>query len=107
MMKKLFFLLTLLMAAGFFACEDPNKSGLERTYTISFDANGGTGGPAPVAVKIGDALPTFDLANKPKKGTNFFTGYYNARTGGTRYYDSALVPAVEMWSQQPPPKVVA
>jgi uncharacterized repeat protein (TIGR02543 family) len=97
-MKKLFFLLALFIAAGFTACEDPNKPGVERNYTITFNANGGSGGPAAVTVKIGETLPTLTLSSKPQNGTDFFTGYYDAQTGGTRYYDSNLAPAVEMWN---------
>lgn len=92
--------MALVIAAGFTACEDLNKPGLERTYTITFDVNAadGTGGPGAVTVKIGESLPTLDLSNKPKNKTKFFTGYYDAKTGGTRYYDSDLNPAVEMWN---------
>jgi uncharacterized protein (DUF362 family) len=97
-MKKLI-LLSLVIVAGFTACEDPNNSpGLERTYTITFNANGGNGGPASVAVKIGKPLPALNLSDKPKKGTDFFTGYYDAQTEGIQYYDGNLVPAVQMWN---------
>jgi uncharacterized repeat protein (TIGR02543 family) len=99
-MKKLLFLLALVIAVGFTSCEDLNKPGLERTYTITFDVNAadGTGGPGAVTVKIGESLPTLDLSNKPKNKTKFFTGYYDAKTGGTMYYDSNLAAAVEMWN---------
>jgi uncharacterized repeat protein (TIGR02543 family) len=69
------------------------------TYTITFDANGGNGGPDAVTVKTGETLPTLTLLNKPQNGTNSFTGYYDARTGGTRYYDSNLAAEDMTWDK--------
>jgi hypothetical protein len=105
-MKKLSFLMILVMAAGFTACEDTNGvGGTEEddsesiTCAITFDANGGSGGPEPVIVKTGERLPTLDQSNKPQKGTDSFTGYYDARTDGTRYYNSELTAEDLTWDK--------
>jgi uncharacterized repeat protein (TIGR02543 family) len=96
-MKKMLFLAALIIAVGFTACENPNEQA-RNTYTVTFAANGGTGGPNPVTVTLGEALPELNLADKPSKENDIFTGYYDAQTGGTKYYDNNLVPAVEMWN---------
>jgi uncharacterized repeat protein (TIGR02543 family) len=177
-MKKLFFLLALVIAAGFTACEDPNdppagenactisfnanegagsmpaqqipentsanltantftRTGYTfagwavssdgtaaytdgqsytaaagantvdlyavwtaNTYTITFDANGGSGGPASNATATyGQVLPALNPLDKPIKGTDFFTGYYDAQTGGTLYYDNNLAAEDTTWDK--------
>lgn len=69
------------------------------TYTISFSANGGAGGPAAVTATYGQALPALNPADKPGKGTDFFTGYYDAQTGGTPYYDNNLAAEDMTWDK--------
>ncbi|GHV82173.1 hypothetical protein AGMMS49991_07310 [Spirochaetia bacterium] len=90
-MKKLSFLLALVIAMGFIACDD---STTPDTYVISFDANGGTGGPASsVTATSGEALPALAEANKPQKAGHYFTGYFDAASGGTQYYTNELTSA--------------
>jgi uncharacterized repeat protein (TIGR02543 family) len=90
-MKKLMLLLTLVIAAGFTNCKGPEKpTNGEITRTISFDANGGTGGPTKATATSGQALPELDKANKPVREGYYFTGYWDESSGGKQYYDSYL-----------------
>ena len=57
------------------------------TYTITLDANGGTGGQASVTVIYDAALPT--LTKLPTKANWIFQGYFDAATGGVQYYDAS------------------
>jgi hypothetical protein len=99
-MKKLF-LLALVIAVGFTACEEPNDpSGSENICTITFDANGGAGGPDPVTIKAGEPLPALDPENKPDKELYIFTGYCDTRTGdGTWYYNGDLAAGNIPWDK--------
>jgi len=92
-MKKLL-LLALVIAAVFTTCKDPdNPSAGEETYTISFDANGGSGGQtATVTAKYGKPMPVLS-AQPPTRNDYFFIGYYDAQTDGTMYYKSDLTSA--------------
>jgi hypothetical protein len=93
-MKKLLFLLALVIAAGFIACEDPNNSSAEKdTYTISFNANGGSGGPDAVSAAYGQALPALDAGDAPARTGYDFAGYSDAASGGTVYYNADLTSA--------------
>ena len=61
------------------------------TYTVSFNANGGTGGQtANVTATYGSAMPTITTTAPTKTGYTF-GGWYdtNAATGGTQYYTAA------------------
>ena len=70
-------------------CE-PNK------YTVTFDANEGTGGPAPQTVEFGKKMAT--LTTLPTRATYSFVGYFDATTGGTQYYASNGT-AVRAWDK--------
>jgi len=121
-MKKTLFLLALIIAAGFIACEgkdgpdntgntgnsggvdDPGKEKEPSAITVTFNANGGTGGQtAAVAPVFGQAMPALS-AQAPVYETNshpgdpyennyekqYFNGYYDAQTGGKKYYNADL-----------------
>lgn len=45
-------------------CEDPNQEPEKKTYTISFDANGGTVYPTSKTVKSGDKLGTLPIPTR-------------------------------------------
>ncbi len=64
------------------------------TYTVTLDANGGTGGSASVTATFNQKLPT---ATMPTKDGYKFNGYYSAQTGGDQYYDMNGTP-VKVWS---------
>ncbi len=67
----------------YYACKTANQ------YTVSFDANGGTGG------QTADVLATYDSTmpaistTAPTKAGYVFTGWFDAKTGGTQYYTAA------------------
>ncbi len=55
-----------------------------RTYTVTLDQQGGTGGSTTVSATYGAKLPT---ATAPTKAGDVFDGYYSAPNGqGTKYY---------------------
>ena len=60
------------------------------TYTVSFNANGGSGGQsADVTATYGSAMPA--ISTTPPKWTyRDFSGWYDTKdsTGGTQYYDA-------------------
>lgn len=72
-------------------CHELFTSFSANTYTISFDAAGGTGGPSAVTVTFDKALP--EIQGLPSRDGYTFTGYYSEKTGGTEFYSSELVPA--------------
>ncbi len=54
------------------------------TYTVTLDANGGTGGDTSVTATYGEFLPA---VNVPSQNGYDFNGYWSAKTGGVQYYD--------------------
>ena len=59
-------------------------------YTISFDANGGTGGQTTqVKVSYNESMPTISQT-KPTRSGYLFQGWYDDKTNGTKYYTSDL-----------------
>ena len=58
------------------------------TYTVSFDVNGGTGGQTDdVTATYGSQMPTISTTAPTRTGY-YFNGWYDAQTGGTRYYNN-------------------
>ena len=53
------------------------------SYTVSFNANGGSGASAAKTVTYDAAMPT---VTKPTRTGYIFQGYYDAARGGTQYY---------------------
>lgn len=61
--------------------------GTASTYTITFDANGGSGGQSGTkSVTYAAALPTISTT-KPTKTGYTFAGWYDHATAGKQYYD--------------------
>jgi len=61
-----------------------------KTYVISFNANGGNGGQtATLTATYGELMPALTEAAPAQEGYTF-TGYFDAPTGGTKYYDADL-----------------
>ena len=55
-------------------------------YTVSFDANGGSGGQSEAVTATYDsAMPAISATNPARPGYAF-EGWWDAATGGTRYY---------------------
>ena len=68
------------------------------SYTISFNANGGSGGQtASVSVIYGSALPSVSTAPPVKPG-HIFNGWYTSANGGTQYYDKNGTPTVSSYT---------
>ena len=65
-------------------------------YTVSFNANGGSGTTASVTATYGSALPS--ITNGMSRTGYTFAGFYDAATGGTQYY-SASNAAVKAWDK--------
>ena len=55
--------------------------------TVMLDPNGGTGDNSVNAIS-GNAMPTIDSADLPTRTDYTFVGYYDAQTGGTKYYNA-------------------
>ena len=58
------------------------------TYTIKFDGNGGTVGVEKKWVDYGNAM---EFMPTPKRSGYTFTGWYTAKTGGTKVYSTTKV----------------
>ena len=56
-------------------------------YRVTLNANGGTGGQAEAWATYGEALP--NLSSLPTKAMYKFDGFYNAETGGSKYFDAS------------------
>ena len=54
------------------------------TYTVTFDSQGGSGGTASVTATYGSAMPS---VTPPTRTGYTFKGYYDAKSGGNKYYD--------------------
>jgi len=102
-MKKLLLLLVLVILAGFFSCVgffEPTE------YEITFDANGGVGGPASVIALFNRPMPAL-TAQAPARTDYVFIGYYDEpEFGGTKYYDYDLSSAAD-WDKKHNTKLYA
>ncbi len=56
-------------------------------YTITFDKQGGGNGSDSVSVKYDEILPDADA---PEKEDHIFIGYYDALSGGNKYYNADM-----------------
>ena len=56
-----------------------------KTYTVTLDANGGTDGTTSVIATYGQAMPS---ATMPTRTGYTFNGYFDATSGGTKYYNA-------------------
>ena len=65
-----------------------NTACVANTYTVTLNANNGTGGTPSVTATYNAAMPS---ATMPTRAGYTFAGYYdtNAATGGTQYYTAA------------------
>ena len=54
-----------------------------KTYSVTLDTNGGTGGTGSVTATYNAAMPS---ATMPTRNGYTFKGYYDATSGGTQYY---------------------
>ena len=56
-----------------------------REFNVTLDKQGGTGGTGSIKTTYGSAMPSITLPTKT--GYNF-DGYYDAQSGGTKYYNA-------------------
>ena len=82
-MPLLAFVAALVVVASFTTCEEPGSS---ETFTITFDANDGAGGPDPLTVALDRPMPP--ITNFPTRTGFAFAGYWDAKTGGDKYYNA-------------------
>ena len=71
-------------------------------YTVTFDANGGTlDFAAKITVTYNSKLSALASAYIPTHTdpTQHFSGYYDAKTGGTQYYDKSGNPTKAVWDK--------
>lgn len=54
-------------------------------YTVTLDPQGGTGGSASTTAHLGEAVSAI---TPPTRANYVFNGYFDAATGGTRYYNA-------------------
>ena len=57
-----------------------------KTYTVTFDKQSGSGGSNSVTATYGSAMPSI-AGNLPTRTGYTFAGYYDATSGGTKYYN--------------------
>jgi uncharacterized repeat protein (TIGR02543 family) len=61
------------------------------TNTVSFNANNGTGAPSAVTATYDSAMPT--ISTKPTRTGYIFNGFFDATSGGIKYYNDDLTSA--------------
>lgn len=65
-----------------------NNSSSTKSYIITFNKDGGSGGTSSVSAKKGQSMP---YATAPTKKGYTFGGYYTSRNGqGTKYYSDSM-----------------
>ncbi len=70
-----------------------------KTYTVSFDQNGGTGGQTETVTATYDAaMPTLQGFTAPTRVGYKFKGYYDATSGGTQYYGANGTATANTWT---------
>ena len=58
------------------------------TYTITLNANGGSGGTGSVNIVYGTTKGNYPSITKPTRTGYTFAGFYSATSGGTQWYDA-------------------
>jgi len=68
-----------------------------REFTVNFDTNGGSGGTS--STKLAYWGPYSNISVPSRSGYNF-KGYFDAKTGGTKYYNANGSPAKTTWDKK-------
>ena len=71
---------------GITSCSIEKVCGPTET-TITFDSNGGVGGPSPVTATKDEEMPSI-ASSLPSRTGHTLKGYYDAESGGTQYYNA-------------------
>jgi len=118
-------ILFLLVLVGFTTCGGGSSSSNGETYTITFDANGGIG-VQTISIKakydkpmpqLSAQAPVRQAAAQPVLGSSWvdadrqkwfdcFNGYFDAPSGGTKYYNADLTSA-RNWDKEEDAKLYA
>ena len=95
LLKRVLRLSIFLLAAlsSFLIACGGDYDSIKSTYIITFNANGGIGGPGSVEAVYGEEMPDLSLETKPTNGTCFFGGYFDAQIDGVMYYTPDLTSA--------------
>ena len=70
-----------------------------KTYTITFDANGGIGGPNPITLTYGNNVNNLSTSQLPTRANFVFIGYFDDKTNGVQYYTASGTPISKNWSR--------
>ena len=96
--QKIIISSALILTIGFIACGGNGSS--EKSYRITFNANGGFGEPNPIKLAYGKPMPNLSEEELPIHLELFFIGYYDAPTGGIMYYTNEMMPVKKYWDKQ-------
>ena len=98
--KKVFFLIMVTFVCSLsVSCSDSSGLDPTATYTITFDPNGGIGGPDPMPAIYGTPMPNLSGQSAPTKQGDSFIGYFDAPDVGEMYYNRDLVPMFDYWDK--------
>lgn len=76
-----------------------NGQCIGKKYTITFDANGGIGGPNPITLTYGNNVNNLSTSELPTRANFVFIGYFDDKTNGTQYYTASGTPISKNWSR--------
>ena len=100
-MRIFFKILLLVLTAAccmFTACTSDNSP--EKGYMITFEANGGVGGPPPQEAAYKASLPDISSYSKPTRDEFYFSGYFDSPENGEPYYTENLTPIKDFWDKE-------
>lgn len=88
---------------GTYSCKNgyklDNGQCVGKTYTITFDANSGIGGPNPITLTYGDNVNNLSTSELPTRANFVFIGYFDDKTNGVQYYTASGTPISKNWSR--------
>lgn len=91
---------------GTYSCKNGYSYNLDngqcvgKKYTITFDANGGIGGPNPITLTYGDTVNNLSTSELPTRDNFTFIGYFDDKqTNSAQYYNPSGAPISANWSK--------
>lgn len=89
---------------GTYSCKNgyklDNGQCVGKKYTITFDANGGIGGPNPITLTYGDNVNNLSTSELPTRDNFTFIGYFDDKqTNSAQYYNPSGAPISANWSK--------
>lgn len=77
-----------------------NGQCIGKKYTITFDANGGIGGPNSITLTYGDTVNNLSTSELPTRDNFTFIGYFDDKqTNSAQYYNPSGAPISANWSR--------